>query len=58
MINSLYGKALEQKRNHKYIRLVNTQKMANKLINEPNFDRFRIFNEDLCAFEMTKLMYY
>ena len=52
--NSCFGKTMENIRKRKDIRLVNNGKSAKKLIAQPNYKSFKIFNDSLAAFTMTK----
>ena len=58
MNNSVYGKTLENIRNHKDIRLVNNRKSASMYANKPNFHHCTIFDESLISIHMkrTKLV--
>ena len=58
MNNSVYGKTLENIRNHKDIRLVNNRESASRYANKPNFHHCTIFDENLIAVHMkrTKLV--
>ena len=49
MINSFYGKTLENIRGRSEIKLVTSKEEAKKYINKPNFKDSTIFNEDLVA---------
>lgn len=56
--NSIYGKALENKKKQSDIKLVNkwhTRYGAKSLICRPNFKSVKIFNENLVAIELNKL---
>ena len=52
--NAVFGKSMEQVRNHKDIRLVTTDKKRCQLISEPNYHTKERFSEDLIAIEMKK----
>ena len=54
MNNSVYGKTMENVRNHRDIKLVTTDKKINQLISEPNYHATKYFSEDLLAIEMKK----
>ena len=58
MNNSVYGKTLENIRNHKDIRLINNRELANRYASKPNFQHCTIFDESLIAIHMkrTKLV--
>ena len=54
MNNSVFGKAMEDVRKHRDIKLVTTDKKINQLISEPNYHATKYFSEDLLAIEMKK----
>ena len=54
MNNSVFGKTMENIRNRVDVRLITSEKMANKLVSKPNFDRRTIFSENLVAVHMKK----
>ena len=54
MNNSVYGKTMENVRNHRDIKLVTKDKKINQLISEPNYHATKYFSEDLLAIEMKK----
>ena len=54
MINSLFGKTMEDIRKRVDIKLVNNKKQAEKLSAKPNFKHCNIFSEDLVAIHMKK----
>ena len=54
MNNSVFGKSMENIRNHKDIRLVITDKKRNKLVSEPNYHTINLISEDLSIIEMKK----
>ena len=54
MINSVFGKTMENIRNRVDIRLVTNQKDARKLISKPNYQHRTIFSENLVAIHMKK----
>ena len=54
MNNSVFGKTLENIRNRVDIRLISSDKVAQKLAAKPNYDRFTIFDEKLFAVHMKK----
>ena len=63
MCNSVFGKTMENIRNRRDIRIVETktekgQKRASKLFNKSNFANLKIFNENLCGIEMYKRKLY
>ena len=53
MNNAVYGKAMENVRKHRIIKLVNKDK-KNKLVSEPNYHTTKCFSENLLAIEMKK----
>ena len=54
MINSVFGKTIENLRKHRYIKLVTTDENTSKLISEPNYHTTKRFSENLLAIEMKK----
>ena len=54
MCNVVFGKSMEQVRNHRDIRLVTTDKKRCQLVREPNYHTAKRFSEDLIAIEMKK----
>ena len=54
MNNSVFDKTLENIRNRVDIRLISSDKVAQKLAAKPNFDHCTIFNENLIAVHMKK----
>ena len=54
MNNSLFGKTMENLRNHRDIKLVTTDEKKNKLVAEPNHHTTKHFPENLLAIEMKK----
>ena len=52
MDNAVYGKTMENVRNHRDIKLATTDKKRNKLLSEPNYHRTILFSESLIAIEM------
>ena len=54
MNNSVFGKTMENVRNHRDIKLVMTDKKRNKLVSEPNYHATKLFSENLLATEMKK----
>ena len=54
MGNSVFGKTMENVRNHEDIKLVTTDKRRNKLVSEPNYHTTKHFSENLLAIEMKK----
>ena len=49
--NSFYGEAMENVRNHRDIRLVNTENKRSKLASEPNYHATKYISEDLLIME-------
>ena len=54
MGNSVFGKTMENVRNHEDIKLVTTDERRNKLVSEPNYHTAEQFSEKLLAIEMKK----
>ena len=54
--NAVYGKTLENVRNHNDFRLINTPERFQKLENKPSYKHRHIINEDLVAVELEKAM--
>ena len=54
MGNSVFGKTMENVRNHEDIKLVTTDERRNKLVSEPNYHTTKQFSENLLAIEMKK----
>ena len=54
MNNSVFGKTMENVRNHRDIKLVTTDKKRNKLVSELNYHTTKLFSENLLATEMKK----
>ena len=54
MNNSVFGKTIENVRNHRDIKLVTTNERENKLVSEPNYHTTKQFSENLIAVEMKK----
>ena len=54
MNNSVFGKTLENIRNKVDIRSISSDKVAQKLAAEPNYDHCTIFDENLIAVHMKK----
>ena len=55
MNNSVFGKTMENVRNHRDIRLVTTNKKRKKLTSEPNYHTIKWFSESLITIEMKKI---
>ena len=58
MNNSVFGKTMENLRKRTDIKLVQSEKRAEKLIAKPSFHAFKIFNENLVAVHMLKQKLY
>ena len=54
MNNSVFGKTMENIRNHKDIKLVTTDKKRNKLVSEPNYHTINLISEYLSIIETKK----
>ena len=54
-INSIYGKTVQNDRNHRYIRLVTTEAKKNKLASEPNYQSTKCISKHLLVMEMKKM---
>ena len=54
MINSVFGKTMENLRKHRDIKSVTTDEKRSKLISEPNYHTTKRFSENLLAIEMKK----
>ena len=54
MNNSVFGKTMENARNHRDIKLVTTNVQRRKYVSEPNYMTSKCFSEDLMAIEMRK----
>ena len=54
MNNSVFGKAMENVRKHRDIKLVETYEKKKKLVSEPNYHTTKRFSENLLAVEMKK----
>ena len=54
MDNAVFGKAMENVRKHRDIKLVTTDKRRNQLVSEPNYHTTKYFSENLMAIEMKK----
>ena len=58
MNNSVFGKTIENIRKRQNVILVDNRKLALKLSSKPNFERVKIFDENLAAFHMKKTEVY
>ena len=54
MNNSVFGKTMENVRNHRDIKLVTSDKRRKRLVSEPNYHSHKKFLEHLMAIEMRK----
>ena len=54
MINSVFGKTMENLRKHRDVKLVTTDEKRSKLMSEPNNHTRKQFSENLLAVEMKK----
>ena len=54
MNNSVFGKTMENVRNHRDIKLVTKNAQRRKYVSEPNYMTSKCFSEDLMAIEMRK----
>ena len=54
MINSVFGKTMENVRKHRGIKLVTTEEQRSKLVSEPNYHTTKHFTENLLGIEMKK----
>ena len=54
MNNAVFGKTMENRRKHRDIGLVTTNK-KNKLVSEPNYHTTKWFSESLLAIQMKKI---
>ena len=55
MNNSVFGKTMENARNHRDIKLVTTNVQRRKYVSEPNYMTSKCFSKDLMAIEMRKM---
>ena len=58
LVNSVYGKTMENLRKRVNVKLVNDVKQLKKLTASPSFDHFRIFTNELIAVNMKKPILY
>ena len=54
MINSIFGKSVENIRNHSDIKLVTTNEQRKRYVSRPNYHTSKQFSEELMAIEMSK----
>ena len=52
MNNSVFGKTMENIRNHRDIKLVTTNKQRNRLASDPNYHTTKYISKDLLIIEM------
>ena len=55
MNNSVYGKAMENVRNHRDIKIVTTNRQRKKFASEPNYHKTKYISEYLLIMEMKKI---
>ena len=55
MNNAVFGKAMENVRKHRNIKLVKTDKKRNKVVSEPNFHTMKLIDDNLAIIEMKKV---
>ena len=55
MINSFYGKTMENKRKHRDFKLVTSDKRRSILVSESNYHTSKYISEDLMIIEMKKV---
>ena len=55
MNSAVFGKAMENVRKHRDIKLVKTDKKRNKLVSEPNFHTMKLIDNNLAIIEMRKV---
>ena len=53
--NAVFGKTMENVRNHRDIKIVTTNKEINKLASEPNYHTTKYISKDLLIMEMKKV---
>ena len=54
MNNAVFGKAMENVRKHRDIKLVTADKRRNQLASQPNYHTTKYFSQNLMAIEMKK----
>ena len=54
MNNAVFGKTMGNKRKHRVITLVTTERRTNYLVSEPNLDVTKFFKEKLLAIQTKK----
>ena len=57
MNNQVFGKAIENVRKHRDIKLVTAERRRIYLVSEPNYHTTKFFTETLLTIEMRKLKY-
>ena len=55
MNNSAFGKAMENVRNHRDIKLVTSDEVRSILVSEPNYHSSKCISKDLMIMEMRKV---
>ena len=55
MNNAVFGKTMENLREHRDMKLVTTERRSNYLMSEPNFHTTKFFRENLLVIEMKKI---
>ena len=54
MNSAVFGKTMENVREHRNIKLVTTESRRNYLVSEPNFHTTKFFTENLLAIKLRK----
>ena len=54
MNNAVFGKAMENVRKHRDIKLVTTDKSKNQFVSEPNYHTTKYFSDNLMEIEIKK----
>ena len=54
MNNSVFGKTMKNRRNHRDIKLITSEKRRKRLVSEPNYHSCKKFSNHLMAIEMKK----
>ena len=55
MNNSVFGKTMENVKNHRDIKIVTTNKQRNRLASKPNYHSIKCISKDLLIMEMKKV---
>ena len=55
MNNSVFGKTMENVRNHRDIKIVTTDRQRKKFASEPNYHTTKYISKDLLIMEMKKV---